>query len=101
MQYSPDNLDLYNDPIGQEALSQLDPTYLLCDFIPLKLSTSGVRDTYFQHRTRNLYLMRSDARPRKRGEARHGEYIWTDVTDKYDWENIIKHPSEPIWKYNK
>ena len=101
MQYSPDNFEPYIDPIGQDDLSRLDPTCLLSDFIHLQLPLPGIRDTYFKHRTRNLYLMRSDARPRNRGEARHGEYLWTDVTDNYDWEKLIKNQEDPMWRYNK
>jgi hypothetical protein len=37
MQYSPDNFEPHIETIGQDALSRLDPMFLLSDFIHLQL----------------------------------------------------------------
>lgn len=108
MNYSPDNFESYfdievkasehrkkeeEDKKDQDALSLLDPTFLLSDFKHLHLTGLPRNwDTYFQHRTKNLYIKRSGCAE---------DYEYENVTDKYDWKQIMKNLAVPIWRYNK
>lgn len=108
MNYSPDNFEPYINPEvevikrrnqenenkkDQEALSRLDPLFLLSDFkhLPLKHLPRNW-DTYFQHNTKKLYIKRT-------GHLYNYEY--TNVTDDYDWEQVIICFDVPFSRYKK
>jgi hypothetical protein len=108
MNYSPDNFEPYVDPEmkamkrrekeiedkkDQTALSRLDPSFLLSDFKHLSLTGLPRNwDTYFQHHTKNLYIKRS---------GNSDDYEYNNVTNNYDWEQVMKNPTDPLWRYNK
>jgi hypothetical protein len=100
MQHSSDNLNESREQKLQKSLSNFDSTLLLYDL--KQLNIYGPRDTsrFYEHRTRPLYLQHKTIHVINNDTEKYTvQHEWTDITQKYNWENLLDNMDEPIYKF--
>jgi hypothetical protein len=84
---------LTRDEKMQKSLSNFDSTLLMDDLILLILNgTPRDKSNYYKHKTKHIYLYH---------QIFYARDIWTDVTQKFEWEKMMSNLDDPLWRYDK